>query len=67
MIPYSRTKWALVYCEVLCFLEADVFASDTVKVGNYWPTISSFWIVGLSSLQGNWDIKRERPEGQSDC
>ena len=56
MIPYSRTKWALVYCEVLCFLEADVFASDTVKVGNYWPTISSFWIVGLSSLQGNWDI-----------
>ena len=33
MIPYSRTKWALVNCEVLCFLEADSFASDTVKVG----------------------------------
>ena len=30
MIPYSRTEGALVYCEVL---EADVFASDTVKVG----------------------------------
>ena len=33
MIPYSRTEWALVYCKVLCFLEADSFASDTVKVG----------------------------------
>ena len=31
MIPYSRAEWALVYCEVLCFLEADSFASDTVR------------------------------------
>ena len=31
MIPYSRTEWALVYCEVLCFLEADSFASDAVR------------------------------------
>ena len=23
--------------------------------------------MGLSSLQGDWDIKREQPEGQSDC
>ena len=38
--------------EVPCFLEANGYASDTVKVGNYWPTISSFLIVGLSSLQG---------------
>ena len=49
MIPYSRTEGALVYCEVL---EADVFASETVKVGNYWPTISSFWIVGHSFSSG---------------
>ena len=31
MIPYSRTEWALVYCEVLCFLEADSFASNAVR------------------------------------
>ena len=49
MIPYSRTEGALVYCEVL---GADIFASETVKVGNYWPTISSFWIVGHSFSSG---------------
>ena len=53
MIPYSRTEGALVYCEVL---RADVFASVTVKVGNYWPTISSFWIVGHSFSSGGTGI-----------
>ena len=36
----------------MLFEEADGFASYKVKVGNYWPTISSFLMVGLSSLQG---------------
>ena len=33
-MPYSRTKWTLVNREAPCFLEADGFASVTVKVGN---------------------------------
>ena len=33
MIPYSRTEWGLVYWEVLCFFEADSFASVAAKVG----------------------------------
>ena len=36
-MPCLRTKWALVNCEVPCFLEADDYASDTVKVGKIGP------------------------------
>ena len=36
-MPYLRIKWALVNREVLCFLEADDYASDTAKVGNIGP------------------------------
>ena len=52
MIPYSRTEWGLVYCEVLCFFEANSFASDTAKVGKIWLIISSFLIVGLIFSSG---------------
>ena len=45
--------------EVSCFLEADGFASDMVKVGNYWPTISSFLIVGFLLFRGIGIFKRD--------
>ena len=43
---------ALVSCKVLCFLEADSFASDAAKVGKNWLIISSFLIVGLFFSSG---------------
>ena len=51
-MPCSRTSGILITLGTAAlFKEVVSFASCVVKVGNYWPTISSFLMVVLSSLR----------------
>ena len=57
-MPCSRTSGILItLVTAALFKEAVSFAFCGVKVGNYWPTISSFLMVVLSSLREELIVK----------